>query len=380
MHFQEVSTEFSGFGSSSKKVVKPFEGKDVNVQTMVEVDHSSIQPDTDLKEAVGNGELRQETDKDKDNIQNEDKITDRVDSKTSDHVLGETTEVVLKSEEGTKANIIDPGSLNTTDDPLNELREKTNEFTNQAADNLTYESRDVSPLVGSPGKVHPKELVDIGDSVYDLLLHKSEVKQSDGVESGTVEQELTYDASEIAEVRLGETSIKEELVKLGGGGKDVVESVSEVGLVRLGAAAGVPETNLRLGPSTGIHNNSQKDSASMENDNSYKLSGQKEINESEEIGSRIENTVEETNTMVTKGESLNEQHNTAESFTEQVPNLFQLKYESEKKRNQVLDVLQENLNREEIDDKNTSENSEETTTMNRRLPEFYPGIHISHSC
>merc|ERR1719273_2031101 len=75
--------------------------------------------------------------------------------------------------------------------------------------------------------------------------------------------------------------------------------------------------------------------------------------------------------MVTKGESLN---TTAESFTEQVPNLFQLKYESEKKRNQVLDVLQENLNREEIDDKNTSENSEETTTMNRRLPEFYPGI------
>merc|ERR1719273_151878 len=75
--------------------------------------------------------------------------------------------------------------------------------------------------------------------------------------------------------------------------------------------------------------------------------------------------------MVTKGESLN---TTAESFTEQVPNLFQLKYESEKKRNQVLDVLQENLNREEIDDKNTSENSEETTTMNRRLPDFYPGI------
>ena len=372
-----MSTELSGFGSSSTKVVKPFEGKDVNVETIVEVDHSSIQPDTHLKDAVGNGELRQETDKDKDNIQNEDKVTDREDSQTSDHVLGETTEVVLKSEEGTKANIIDPGSLNTTDDPLNELREKTDEFTDQSADSLTYESRDVSPLVGSPGKVHPKELVDIGDSVYDLLLHKSEVKQSDGVESGTVEQELTYDASEIAEVRLGETSIKEELAKLGGGGKDVVEPVSEVGLVRLGAAAGVPETNLRLGPSTGVHNNSQKDSASMENDNSYKLSGQKEINESGAIGSRIENTVEETTTMVTKGESLN---TTAESFTEQVPNLFQLKYESEKKRNQVLDVLQENLNREEIDDKNTLENSEETTTMNRRLPEFYPGIHISHSC
>ena len=361
MHFQEVSTEFSGFGSSSKKVVKPFEGKDVNVQTMVEVDHSSIQPDTDLKEAV----------EDKDNIQNEDKVTVRVDSQTSDHVLGETTEVVLKSEEGTKANIIDPGSLNTTD----EVREKTDEFTDQSAEDLMYESRDVSPLVASPGKVHPKELVDIGDSVYDLLLRKSEVKQSDGVESGTVEQELTYDASEIAEVRLGETSTKEELVKLGGGGKDVAEPVPEVGLVRLGAAAGVPETNLRLGPSTGIHNNSQKYSASMENDNSYKLSGQKEINEA--IGSRIENTVEETTTMVTKGESLN---TTAESFTEQVPNLFQLKYESEKKRNQVLDVLQENLNREEIDDKNTFENSEETTTMNRRLPEFYPGIHISHSC
>ena len=375
MHFQEVSTEFSGFGSSSKKVVKPFEGKDVNVETIVEVDHSNVQPDTDLKDAVENGELRQETDKDKDNIQNEDKITDREDSQTSDHVLGETTEVVLKSEEGTKANIIDPGSLNTTDDPLNELREKTDEFTDQSAEDLTHESRDVSPLVASPGKVHPEELVDIEDSVYDLLPHKSEVKQSDGVESGTVEQELTYDASEIAEVRLGETSIKEELAKLGGGGKDVVEPVSEVGLVRLGAAAGAPETNLRLGPSTGIHNNSQKYSASMENDNSYKLSGQKEINEA--IGSRIENTVEETTTMVTKGESLN---TTAESFTEQVPNLFQLKYESEKKRNQVLDVLQENLNREEIDDKNTSENSEETTTMNRRLPEFYPGIHISHSC
>ena len=191
------------------------------------------------------------------------------------------------------------------------------------------------------------------------------------------QSKLTYDASEIAEVRLGETSTKEELVKLGGGGKDVAEPVPEVGLVRLGAAAGVPETNLRLGPSTGVHNNSQKDSASMENDNSYKLSGQKEINESGAIGSRIENTVEETTTMVTKGESLN---TTAESFTEQVPNLFQLKYESEKKRNQVLDVLQENLNREEIDDKNTFENSEETTTMNRRLPEFYPGIHISHSC
>ena len=369
-----MSTELSGFGSSSTKVVKPFEGKDVNVETIVEVDHSNVQPDTDLKDAVENGELRQETDKDKDNIQNEDKITDRVDSQTSDHVLGETTEVVLKSEEGTKANIIDPGSLNTTDDPLNELREKTDEFTDQSAEDLMYESRDVSPLVASPGKVHPKELVDIGDSVYDLLLRKSEVKQSDGVESGTVEQELTYDGSE---VRLGESSIKEELVKLGGGGKDVAEPVPEVGLVRLGAAAGVPETNLRLGPSTGIHNNSQKDSASMENDNSYKLSGQKEINESGAIGSRIENTVEETTTMVTKGESLN---TTAESFTEQVPNLFQLKYESEKKRNQVLDVLQENLNREEIDDKNTFENSEETTTMNRRLPEFYPGIHISHSC
>ena len=113
-------------------------------------------------------------------------------------------------------------------------------------------------------------------------------------------------------------------------------------------------------------------------EDSKNLNGQKEINESGAIGSRIENTVEETTTMVTKGESLN---TTAESFTEQVPNLFQLKYESEKKRNQVLDVLQVNLNREEIDDKNTFENSEETTTMNRRLPEFYPGIHISsHSC
>lgn len=142
-----------------------------------------------------------------------------------------------------------------------------------------------------------------------------------------------------------------------------------------------------LDPSTSIHQNPpiseqpQKDSTSLEKDEKIVISEPREIGEAETISNTIENKVEETTTTTatdTKGENVKIQHS-SESFTEKVPNLFQLKYESEKKQNQVLDILQKNLKREETDDadENTveAENNVETTTLNRRLPEFYPGIH-----
>ena len=74
-----------------------------------------------------------------------------------------------------------------------------------------------------------------------------------------------------------------------------------------------------------------------------------------------------------------QQHST-ESLTEKVPNLFPLKYQPEKKQNQVLDILQANLNQEQTDEENTieAETDVEKTTLNRRLPEFYPGTHHKH--
>ena len=80
--------------------------------------------------------------------------------------------------------------------------------------------------------------------------------------------------------------------------------------------------------------------------------------------------VEATSTKVTA-----EAEEGSESFTEKVPNLFPLKLDSETKSNDVLDLLQNNLNKEGRDEANTfeAENNVATTIPNRRLPEFYPG-------
>merc|ERR1712173_279098 len=63
-----------------------------------------------------------------------------------------------------------------------------------------------------------------------------------------------------------------------------------------------------------------------------------------EVGEAEKNVdgVEATSSKVTA-----EAEEGSESFTEKVPNLFTLKLDSEKKANNVLDLLQNNLNKEE---------------------------------
>ena len=92
-------------------------------------------------------------------------------------------------------------------------------------------------------------------------------------------------------------------------------------------------------------------------------------NEVEEAEKNVDG-VEATSTKVTA-----EAEEGSESFTEKVPNLFPLKLDSETKSNDVLDLLQNNLNKEGRDEANTfeAENNVATTIPNRRLPEFYPG-------
>ena len=158
-----------------------------------------------------------------------------------------------------------------------------------------------------------------------------------------------------------------------------------MGLVRLGAP-GLPVEATGLGPPSSIHQNPQsskqpqKDSTSLEKERETIISDQDEIVEIKSTQISSEDIFEETTATLpidTTGESFKGQHS-AESFTEKVPNLFQLKYESEKRQNQVLNILQANLNGEETETVE-AENDVETTTLNRRLPEFYPGTHRSPS-
>ena len=397
-------------------------------------DQSDIKPDTEgdanLQEAVENEGLDQETNNDH-NVQPQHVISDKVDNQKSDQVFDQATEVVFKPEEGSTTNFINPGSflihsLNETDDLVNEPSERTNlrdKFADESTRDLMYEFNQV-PSAAMPGKVDLKKHIldlDSGDPATHELPHESEsddIKQREYMESVTAEEQaVDFDerdlivakrpnsdaaneavAREIVEVRLGEQAIKEGEVKLGSEVAKVEEKEqdkSKVELVRLGAtdsgvlSIDVANQTMGLDPSTSIHQNPpiseqpQKDSTSLEKDEKIVISEPREIGEAETISNTIENKVEETTTTTatdTKGENVKIQHS-SESFTEKVPNLFQLKYESEKKQNQVLDILQRNLEREEIDDadENTveAENNVETTTLNRRLPEFYPGTNIS---
>ena len=409
----------------------PVDQRDGQVVPFIK-DQSYIKPDTEkdanLQEAVENEGLDQEANNDH-NVQPQLVISDKVDNQTSDQVFDQATEVLFKPEEGPATNLINPGSflihsLNETDDLVNEPSERTNltdKFADESTRDLMYEFNHV-PSAAMPGKVDlKKHIIDSGDPPTHELPHESvsdDIKQREYMESVTAEEQAVdfderdlivakrphsdaaneADAREIVEVRLGEQAIKEGEVKLGsevGKVEEKEQGKSKVELVRLGAtdsgvlSIDVANQTMGLDPSTSIHQNPpiseqpQKDSTSLEKDEKIVISEPREIGEAETISNTIENKVEETTTTTatdTKGENVKLQHS-SESFTEKVPNLFQLKYESEKKQNQVLDILQKNLEREEIDDvdENTveAENNVETTTLNRRLPEFYPGTNIS---
>ena len=380
--------------------------------------------DANFQEAVGSVVVHQETNGDQ-SFQTQQLVTDKVDNQTSDQVLDhqEATEVVLKPEERLKTNLINPASFlihrpNKTDDLVNEANLK-DKFAQESTKELMNEFNDV-PSDGRPGKVDvEEEVIDLeSDDPANEFVQKSElgeIGQSEDVESGTVEEkvvdfdlideqrgnnEAPYEgeASKIVEVRLAdeqEQVLEGEEVKLGRGDVSKEEregEKSKVGqleleLVRLGGnSVGAPNQRPGQDPSSNsfpqtpqIREQPKKESTSF--DKEMIISETEDNGEAEKILSRVENEIEETTTTLaidTKEESSKTPHS-KESFTEKVPNLFPVKYESEKKQNQVLDILQANLNREEPDDENTFEadNNVETTSLNRRLPEFYPGTQLT---
>ena len=398
------------------------EEEDVTIKTLADVNERErqavlldklIQPDTEkdanLQEAVMNEGLRQETN-DAHNFQAQHVISDKVDNQRSDQVF------VQPTEERSKTNLINPASflihsLNKTDDLVNESSDKTtpkDKFAEESTRDTKYDLTDV-PSDAISGEVDLEE--DVVDLNSDDRANESEsdgIEQGEGKESGRMEEEpgelderdlmgetrpssvesYEAEASKIVEVRLGEQVIKEE-VKLGSGGVGGEQEKSKVGLVRLGAPGDLPVEAIKqrpgVDPPFSIHQNAQiskqpqKDSISLEKDiREMTISEPDQIGEAKSTPSTSEDLFEETTTTLTidtTGESFKGQHST-ESLTEKVPNLFQLKYESEKKQNQVLDILQANLNREETETVE-AENAVETTTLNRRLPEFYPGTHQS---
>ena len=316
---------------------------------------------------------------------------------------GQATQVDTGERSKTKIN--DSGNflmytLNQTDGLLNEPSEKSNhekidELAHKPTKHLKNDFRSTSTYPTTEN-IDAKETGSQHGSV-DLLNKIDETKNEEDLkEIGIVKESVGDDLhlnDDKTVVKLGVQGDTGEVLEMveefDTGKEEMIEEMetannesklaegmerSDVRLVQLGGGASLAEEAAskqasRREPLTRIDAKPQIKRKPLEG---FLNTATKPIGVPNEVGEAEKNVdgVEATSTKVTV-----EAEEESESFTEKVPNLFTLKLDSEKKANNVLDLLQNNLNKEEPDvaSKFDAENSVATTISNRRLPDFYPG-------
>ena len=386
-----VSTMPAG-NVQEEDVTLPTDGEAGNVVPFFQ-DQINAQPKLVQGEIVGKGGLEQSTTS---NFKLKD--DEQVNLQTS----GEPTQV--DNGERFKTKINDPSNflmytLNQTDGILNEPSEKSNhekidELTHKPTRHLKNDFRSTSTYPTTEN-IDAKEAGSHHDSV-DMITKIDETKKEEDLGDIGIEKEIVDDdmprSSDKAVVRLGAQGDKAGVKMMGQVDTATNEKMGEmetannqskqdegmerldVMLVQLGGGAPLEEEAAskqasRREPLTRIDAKPQIKRKPLKG---FFNTATKPVGVPNEVGEAEKNVdgVEATSTKVTIGAE-----EESESFTEKVPNLFTLKLDSEKKANNVLDLLQNNLNKEEPDVANTfeAENSVATTIANRRLPEFYPG-------
>ena len=319
------------------------------------------------------------------------------------HTSGEPTQVDNRERSKTKIN--DPGNflmyaLNQTDGPLNEPSEKSDhekmdELAHKPTKHLKNDFRSTSTYPTTEN-IDAKEAGSHHDSV-DLLNKIDETKNEEDLKEIGIVKESVGDDLHLNDdktvvklgVQGGTGEVLEMVEEFDTGKEEMIEEMetannesklaegmerSDVRLVQLGGGASLAEEAAskqasRREPLTRIDAKPQIKRKPLKGFLNTATKPTGVPNEVEEAEKNVDG-VEATSTKVTA-----EAEEGSESFTEKVPNLFPLKLVSETKSNDVLDLLQKNLNKEEPDEANTyeAENNVATTIPNRRLPEFYPG-------
>ena len=379
----------------------PMDGEASQVAQVIQ-EQINAQPKLDQGEIVGKEGLEQSTTP---NFKLKD--SEQVNLQTS----GQATQVDTGERSKTKIN--DPSNFlmytpNRTDGLLNEPSEKSNhekidELAHQPTRHLKNDFRSTSTYPTTEN-IDAKETGSYHGSIeFDLLNKIDETKNEEDLEEiGIVKESVGDDlhrSDDKAVVRLGVQGDTREVVEMveefDTATEEMIEEMetankqskltegmerSDVRLVQLGGGASLEEEAAskqasRQEPLTRIDAKPQIKRKPLKG---FLNTATKPTGVPNEVGEAEKNVdgVKATSAKVTI-----EAEEESESFTEKVPNLFPLKLDSEKKANDVLDLLQNNLNKEEPDEANTfeAENNIETTIPNRRLPEFYPGAPSSCS-
>ena len=383
-----VSTMPAG-NVQEEDVTLPIDGEANNVVPFIQ-EQINAQPKLVQGEIVRNEGLEQSTTP---NFKLKD--DEQVNLQTS----GEPTQVDNRERSKTKIN--DPGNflmyaLNQTDGLLNEPSEKSNhekidELAHKPTKHLKNDFRSTSTYPTTEN-IDAKEAGSHHGSV-DLLNKIDETKNEEDLEEIGIVKESVGDDLHLNDdktvvklgVQGGTGEVLEMVEEFDTGKEEMIEEMetannesklaegmerSDVRLVQLGGGASLAEEAAskqasRREPLTRIDAKPQIKRKPLKGF----LNTATKPNEVEEAEKNVDG-VEATSTKVTA-----EAEEGSESFTEKVPNLFPLKLDSETKSNDVLDLLQNNLNKEGRDEANTfeAENNVATTIPNRRLPEFYPG-------
>ena len=371
----------------------PIDGEASQVVQVIQ-EQINAQPKLDQGKMVGKEELEQST-------------TPNFKLKDAEQVnlqmSGEPTQVDTGERSKTKIN--DPGNflvytLNQTDGLFNKPSEKSNhekidELAHKPTKHLKNDFRGTSTYPTTVN-IDAKETGSHHGSV-DLLNKIDETKNEEDLEEiGLVKESVGDDlhrTDDKAVVRLGVQGDTGEVVEMveefDTGKEEMIEEMetannesklaegmerSDVRLVQLGGGASLAEEAAskqasRREPLTRIDAKPQIKRKPLKG---FLNTATKPTGVPNEVGEAEKDVdgVLATSTIVTI-----EAEEESESFTEKVPNLFTLKLDSKKKANDVLDLLQNNLNKEEPDvaSKFEAENSVATTLPNRRLPESYPG-------
>ena len=386
-----VSTMPAG-NVQEEDVTLPIDGEANNVVPFIQ-EQINAQPKLVQGEIVRNEGLEQSTTP---NFKLKD--DEQVNLQTS----GEPTQVDNRERSKTKIN--DPSNflmstLNQTDGILNESSEKSNhekidELAHKPTKHLKNDFR-ITSTYPTTENIDTKEAGSYHDSV-DMINRIDETKKEEDLGEIGIEKEIVDDdlprSSDKAVVRLGAQVDKAGVEMMGEVDTATNEKMGEmetannqskqdegmerldVKLVQLGGGASLAEEAAskqasRREPLTRIDPKPQIKRKPLKG---FSQMATKPTGVPNKVGEAEKNVegVEATSTKVTA-----EAEEGSESFTEKVPNLFPLKLDSKTKANDVLDLLQKNLNKEEPDvaSKFEAENSVATTITNRRLPEFYPG-------
>ena len=387
-----VSTMPAG-NVQEEDVTLPIDGEASNVVPFIQ-EQINAQPKLVQGEIVRNEGLEQSTTP---NFKLKD--DEQVNLQTS----GEPTQVDNRERSKTKIN--DPGNflmyaLNQTDGLLNEPSEESNhekidELAHKPTKHLKNDFRSTSTYPTTEN-IDAKETGSHHDSV-DLLNKIDETKNEEDLEEIGIVKESVGDDLHLNDdktvvklgVQGGTGEVLEMVEEFDTGKEEMIEEMetannesklaegmerSDVRLVQLGGGASLAEEAAskqasRREPLTRIDAKPQIKRKPLKGFLNTATKPTGVPNEVEEAEKNVDG-VEATSTKVTA-----EAEEGSESFTEKVPNLFPLKLDSETKSNDVLDLLQNNLNKEGRDEANTfeAENNVATTIPNRRLPEFYPG-------